>query len=307
MFNFQENTIIGEYRQALKGRSNEKVIDLDEKLGKKLECFIIPLENLLRAKGRETPPFRQSRFTIFFVKKGKGKKIIGSVPVFVKNCTLMVVPSRVVSTSLYSGNIIKGYCLSFNLECFLKLPFPLEQILRMNLFNPALLPYCYVNSEEAKMLENVFEPILYEVKHNRENRDLMIAGKLIELFILCDRIFKTGKPLPANFHSPLIVRFISLIHELHKQHHTAGDYARKLNVHPNSLNATAKLYLGQSAKATIESKLLSESQYLLQQTSLSVQEISYELGFNSATHFFRFFKKHMNHSPLKYRQKYLNR
>ena len=218
----------------------------------------------------------------------------------------MVVPSRVVSTSFYSSNSIKGYCLSFNLECFLKWAFPLEQILRMNLFNPALVPYCYVNSEEARMLGDVFEAILYEVKHKKENRDLMIAGKLVELFILCDRVFKTDKQLPANFHSPLIVQFISLIHEHHKQHHTAREYAKKLNVHPNSLNATAKLYLGQSAKATIESKLLSESQYLLQQTTLSVKEIAYELGFNSATHFFRFFKKHTGHSPLDYRQKHLN-
>lgn len=306
MFTFEEKAIINEYRQAFKNRSKNKVVDVDEKLGKKLECYIIRLEDFLQATGKEIPPYRQSRLSIIYVKKGNGKKIIGTVPVTVKNCTIMMVPSRTVNSSLYTGKEVKGFYLSFNLECLLQSPFPLERILKMSLFNPALIPYYYANAEESKMTEEILEAILYEAKHNKKNRDLLIAGKLLELFIVCDRLFKTEKESVSNFHSPLIVQFIGLIHEHHRQHHSANHYAKKLNVHPNSLNATAKLYLGQSAKAIIDSKLLSESQYLLQQTSLSVKEVAYELGFNSATHFFRFFKKHTRISPLGYRQKHLN-
>jgi AraC-like DNA-binding protein len=302
MFTPGEKTIIEEYKQAFNSRGKNKVVDVDEKLHRKLECFIIRLENLLQATGAEIPPYRQSRFNITYIKKGRGKKVIGTVPVSIRSRTIVVVPGRTVSSSSYTGKEIKGYCFSFNLDCFLQSPFPLEHILRMNLFNPALIPYCYANAEEAKLLEDIFEAILYEINHTKKNKDLLIACKLLELFILCDRIFKTEKKSSNNFHSPLVVQFIALIHEHYRQYHTASDYAKKLNVHPNSLNATTKLHLGQSAKATIEAKLLSEAQYLLQHTSLSVKEIAYELGFNSATHFSRFFKKHTNHSPLYYRQ-----
>jgi hypothetical protein len=108
------------------------------------------------------------------------------------------------------------------------------------------------------------------LNNHKKNRDLLIAGKLLELIIQCDRIFTTEKQLLNSSHPPLVVQFVSLIHEHYKQHHSAGDYAKKLNVHPNSLYATTKLHLGQSAKATIDSKLLSESNYLLGQTTLSV-------------------------------------
>jgi AraC family transcriptional regulator, transcriptional activator of pobA len=73
-------------------------------------------------------------------------------------------------------------------------------------------------------------------------------------------------------------------------------------VHPNQLNANTKKFLGQSAKTTIDKMLLQEAEYLLLQTAFSVKEIAYELGFQSASHFFRFFKKNKGTSPALYRR-----
>ena len=45
-----------------------------------------------------------------------------------------------------------------------------------------------------------------------------------------------------------------------------------------------------------------EAKNLLYHTSMSVKEIAFQLGFQSASHFFRFFKKHTGMSPLGYRK-----
>ena len=301
MLNFDEKVILEDYKKALKSYYKNKVIDLDQALSKKLECSLVRLENIFQQVTHNIPPIRQSRFSIIYIVKGDGKKIIGSITIPIKDHTLMVVRSKVISSSIYTS-LRKGYNLAFNLSFFLQEQFPKHHLLNMNLFNPHLIPYAYPKIKWGKVLEEIFETLLEEGTHQRKNREQLIALKLLELMIVCDRLFKTKEPQVKNYHPPLLVQYIDLIQEHYKYQHSPSYYAKKLHVHPNSLNATVKRYLDQSAKATIDSKLISESQYLLNQTTLSVKEIAYELGFHSPSHFFRFFKRHTNQSPAEYRR-----
>lgn len=306
MLEFEEKNILEDLRKAFKNNAKNKVVNLDEAPRKKLDCFVMRLEKLLAETGYEISPHRQSKFTLIYITKGKGKKIIGSAAVPIKNKVLIFIPSRITSSAIYSNKEIKGYYLSLGLHCFLEKEFPWNQLLQLNLFNPTLTPYFYADNKLAKIIEEIFETILFEVHHQNKNRKYLIAGKIIELLILCDRMFKTGSEPAQNSNPPLVVQYISLIQEHYKIHHSATYYAEKLHVHPNSLNANAKRYLGQSAKAIIDTKLLTEAQYLLKQTTLSVKEIAYDLGFQSASHFFRFFKRHTGDSPIRYRHTHLN-
>ncbi len=306
MFDFEEKTILSDYRKVFNNHPKQEIIDMDEMLRKKLECFIIPLEKLLKETGFTVSPSRESRFSIIYIKKGRGEKIVGNVPVLIKNRTLIIVPSRIASSSVYKGKDIKGYHMSFTLDCFLKMPFLSDQFITMNLFNSIQAAYYYADLKEGKILDGIFDMLLCELHQRKKNREFLIAGKILELTILCDRVCRVEGKQTNNSHPPLVVQFINLIQEYYKVYHSVTFYANKLFVHPNSLNAVTKRYLGQTAKTTIDSKLLSEAEYLLQKTNLSVKEIAYETGFKSATYFFRFFKKYNGSSPAVYRQKHLN-
>ena len=124
--------------------------------------------------------------------------------------------------------------------------------------------------------------------------------------MFAERLLKIETPYAKNVLPTAVIQYIEQIQEHYKDHHSTTYYAKKLNLHPNSLNALSKQYLGDSAKKVIDIKLLSEAQYLLQHTSLSAKEVSYELGFQSPSQFFRFFKRQMGQSPLAYRQQHLN-
>ena len=130
----------------------------------------------------------------------------------------------------------------------------------------------------------------------------MMALKILELLIICERVFRKNKKGANKTMPPLIIDYLNLIQKHYAEHHSVGFYAEKLFVHPNMLNAFCRRHLLQSAKATIDLKLIEESKSLLQNTALSVKEIAYELGFESATHFFRFFKRLAGTSPLSFRK-----
>ena len=52
----------------------------------------------------------------------------------------------------------------------------------------------------------------------------------------------------------------------------------------------------------IADKTIAEAKSLLQNSALSIKDITYKLGFSETAHFSNFFKKHTNISPVQYRK-----
>lgn len=82
----------------------------------------------------------------------------------------------------------------------------------------------------------------------------------------------------------------------------ASDYASRLAVHVNHLNAAVQEVTGKSTTTHINEKILSEAKSLLTHTDWSVAEIAFSLGFEYASYFNNFFKKHAGNTPLSLRK-----
>ena len=82
---------------------------------------------------------------------------------------------------------------------------------------------------------------------------------------------------------------------------SASDYANQLNVHVNHLNRAVKETTGKTTSTVIAERILQEAKIILKHSNWSVAEIAYALGFTEVTHFNNFFKKHVQLSPLKFR------
>jgi AraC family transcriptional activator of pobA len=82
---------------------------------------------------------------------------------------------------------------------------------------------------------------------------------------------------------------------------SASDFAQQLNVHVNHLNRALKETTNKTTSQIITERVLQESKILLKHSKWNVSEIAYSLGFTEVTHFNNFFKKHVQQSPLKFR------
>jgi AraC-like DNA-binding protein len=83
---------------------------------------------------------------------------------------------------------------------------------------------------------------------------------------------------------------------------SASDYAEHLNVHVNHLNRAVKENTGKTTSQLIADRFVQEAKVLLKHSKWNVGEIAYALGFTEVTHFNNFFKKHVETSPLKFRE-----
>jgi AraC family transcriptional regulator, transcriptional activator of pobA len=281
-------------------RQKKKNPDLNRKLAGKAEHNLVHLDEILPGIGLTVPSNKHADFIIVYCTKCKGRKKIGDFTFSLRNQTLIVIPAY-STRSLFFDRGCKGYVLTFNLRFFLEEYFPRHRLLKMAMLKPELIPYTYLGSEEGKQMGGIFQTLLDEKLHSRKNREEIISLKILELILHCERLLKfencgQKKPFP-----PLVIKYIDLVRQHLKAQHSVRFYAEKLLVHPNQLNANTKKYLRQSAKATLDIMIIQEAEYFLLQTAFSVKEIAFELGFQSASHFFRFFKRHKGVSPASYR------
>ncbi len=82
---------------------------------------------------------------------------------------------------------------------------------------------------------------------------------------------------------------------------SASEFAGQLNVHVNHLNRAVKETTQKTTSRIIAERILQESKILLKHSNWGVAELAYALGFTEVTHFNNFFKKHVQLSPLKFR------
>jgi AraC-like DNA-binding protein len=85
---------------------------------------------------------------------------------------------------------------------------------------------------------------------------------------------------------------------------TAKEFAGKLALHPNHLNALLKKHTGQNVSTHIKNRLLEESKVLLLQTDWTLQDIGYAVGFAEQPNFSHFFKKNIGITPAEFRRSY---
>lgn len=111
------------------------------------------------------------------------------------------------------------------------------------------------------------------------------AERITNLFL---RLLEYQFPIMQQLHEPILKN--------------AQDYADRLAVHVNHLNRSVKEVTGKTTTAHIAERLISEAKVLLHHTDWSVGDIADSLGFEYATYFNSFFKKHTGRAPLAFRQ-----
>jgi AraC family transcriptional activator of pobA len=299
----EDDIIIRDYHEAFRKYAKDGIIDMDNRLKYKFSFQTHRLETAVKEWEGTVPPNRQSQFFIVLVKKGMGEKTIGNFTFPIQKNLLFVIPRRVTHSSRYLSVDCLGYAISFNLEFFLQNVFPKQHIVNKKIFKNSIKPFLILSDKQVSQLGIIFEYILKERNEQQKDKNEMIAIKVLELIVTCDRFF-TNAETKQNEHiyNDVVERFNELIEKNFTKERSVQFYADALNMHPNSLNFLIKKYTGLTAKQIIINHILLEAKFLLHSSSLSIKEIAYKLGFDDPNYFSSFFSKKLNLPPLHYKR-----
>ncbi|MCM1301458.1 MAG: AraC family transcriptional regulator [Bacteroides cellulosilyticus] len=166
-------------------------------------------------------------------------------------------------------------------------------------------PFLQPDAELRLRLETLLRAMKTEIDDRTEKDPHMLRAMLYETLVLlnrAERVTDNGQPMNNVSVSRYVDGFIHAVEAEYMMRHEVEYYADKLCITPNYLNKIVKQSLGTTAKSYIHQKLFAEAKRLLSYTILSVNEIAEWLHFDSASHFVRFFRKHADMTPLRYRQ-----
>jgi len=174
--------------------------------------------------------------------------------------------------------------------------------LQTNLFNNPCVQLSETEMEEVLV-------IFYILKNKvEENTDLflkeVIQNYIRALFyIACNIFFKSNEKAIKTRKEEIFEKFISLLAQNFRQEQNIGWYAEKFYLTPKYLSKIIFEVSGKHAGDWIKDYIILEAQALLNSSSLTIQQISDELGFSNQSHFGSYFKRYVGVAPKEYKGK----
>ncbi|MXN93046.1 helix-turn-helix domain-containing protein [Flavobacterium sp. Sd200] len=179
------------------------------------------------------------------------------------------------------------------------------------IFSPGGFPVFMLNATQAEEVKALFVKMYNELEGNYAHKYDLLRNYLMELIHYGQKLQPDTDLYTANTSGARVVSlFIELLERqfpIASPNHkpvlkTAGDFAARLSIHVNHLNKMLKEHTGKTTTHLIKDRLLQEAKILLRQTSWSISEIAWSLGFDEVAHFSNFFKKQVKLSPQAFRE-----
>jgi AraC-like DNA-binding protein len=253
---------------------------------------------------------RSEFYKILLMTKGSGEFDYGVETYKVKPNSLLFVKPSEVKACRETTEEQDGYYCTFT-EQFYSSEVPLLRELKLStLFAPGAYPVIQLTDVQMDVILGVFEKLHFEFNNYNNHSEEILRLYLRILLIESTRIYSeqfVGSPkrkanfeLTQRFHDLLEQQFRSLNGSPLKLK-SPSQFADKLSVHPNHLNASVKQISGKSIRAVINNRILTEAQVLLKYTDRQISEISYLLGFKGPSSFIHFFRKGTGLTPTNYK------
>ncbi|MFL9845515.1 AraC family transcriptional regulator [Flavobacterium rhizosphaerae] len=245
-------------------------------------------------------PHRNNFYKFVFVKSGQSKHWIDMVPYVVKpNAFYFSSPQQIMLKEESTCSRVIGICFT---DEFLNIED--NRVLRQLpiIQNPNYGHELLLSEADVAFIDDISEKILEEYNRGDNWRNSMLTAYMQVLLIYMSRLY-TAQVLPDNATTDreLFKKFSQLIEENIVRVHDVAGYAAMVNLSAGHFSELIKEQSGKTAMQHIHDRLLLEAKRLLFHTDTSVKEIAYQLGFEDASYFNRFFKRLTESTPAAYR------
>jgi AraC-like DNA-binding protein len=167
----------------------------------------------------------------------------------------------------------------------------------------------HVSEKERGLIDICFGNIETEIKQNIDKHSKKILVANIELLLkYCSRFYDRQFITRETANHQVIEKFENLLTDYILSEKlqniglpTVAYFAEELHLSPNYLGDLLKKETGKTTLELIHLKILNLAKNKVLDTSKSISEVAYELGFKYPQHFTRLFKQKIGVSPNEYR------
>lgn len=170
-------------------------------------------------------------------------------------------------------------------------------------------PVYKMDSEQYTQILAMMQSIRW-VADNSEcskfNDEAIYNGIAMFLYVIGDSLQRAAASQGTKASAPsrqdeYCFRFIDLLAKHPKISRRVDFYAEQLCLTPKYLMTLVRKATGKSARGWIDDFIISNAQFLLRHSDMSIQQIAFELNFPNQSFFGKFFKEHTGYAPSEYR------
>jgi AraC family transcriptional regulator, transcriptional activator of pobA len=164
-------------------------------------------------------------------------------------------------------------------------------------------------SEQETTKLNSLHRIFGEEFENQDNvQGEMLRILLKRMIIILTRLAKQqlyGELTYTETELDVVRTYNRLVELNYRQLHKVADYAAMLNKSPKTLSNLFNLFYSKTPLQVIHERIAMEAKRMLMFTDKSAKEIGYDLGFDEAAKFSRFFKTQTGQYPTTFKENML--
>lgn len=224
-----------------------------------------------------------------------------------KGSLLMSFPGNVLKIeSGYPMATVRGIMLSQDFMRMMNVDVKNSMPLFMRL---AYNPMIHLTQKQQEDIERYLD-LLENISDNDNlaHRDQIVSGLVSSMFFRISDMYEQSTQIAndkersvRNRREEYFAKFITLLSNNFKRERTVGFYAEQMCVTPKYLSLLIKEFSGKSAAEWIDNYVITEAKTLLRYSTMSIQEVAYELSFSSQSFFGKYFKHLTGMSPSEYK------
>lgn len=277
--------------------------ELDKLFKKSVEDFFcLRIEDISERVLKPIQPSREESHTLIYVIEGSYKTKIGFQEFTITPNQIVVLQAGAVFSTEQISKNVKGFTCHFHPNILVGKFGNRSLVSDFQFLNNGTYPIITINKQSKSAILNIFERLVTEFKSNLKPNPDIIHSYLYTLLTELKILYGLNNLQSQNASFQITSQFRMLANEKVKENLKVADFAKMMNISPNHLNKSVKKSSSKSASKILDEIKLIEVKYLLYQSTLSVSEISYEMGYLDPSYFTRFFKKRENITPTEFRE-----
>jgi AraC family transcriptional regulator, transcriptional activator of pobA len=216
-----------------------------------------------------------------------------------------VAPGKITAVKTLSSDAKGFYCL-FD-QTFVDYHTGVTQLLHsFSFFDLDAHPIIQLTEQQTQFFEMVFKKINNDFLTRSSSVNPVICQYLVSILkecnVLYEKILQENKGLISA--DRIAQDFVRLVNKYYLTKRSLPEYAELLNITPKHLTKSVKQATGETPMNHIFKMLVLETKVLLHDTTMSIAEIAYQLSFEDAAYFNRFFKQHTGLTPSAFRKQH---
>lgn len=265
------------------------------------DFFCLRIEDVSENVLKPILPSREESHTIIYVTEGSYLTRIGFEEYTIETDQIVILQAGAVFSTPQISSKVKGFACHFHPDILIGKFGNHTLITDFEFLNVGNHPIINVKSPSKPAIRNLFERLYSEFSSAERPNPTIVHSYIYALLAELQQLY--GKHNPSNQRASFQItsHFRKLAYQKAKENLKIVDFAEMMNISPNHLNKSVKDITAKSASELYDEVKLIEIKFLLYQSGLSISEIAYEMGYLDTSYFTRFFKKHTNTSPRKFR------